>query len=232
MPDRHRLRKRASQRLPQEGRQLRVALTVSQRWVNHIVAFPFGTAAFTYLIANLFGSGEWFFWRDWQALGSAATYGGLAYAVVAALVDLAIRVVGKIRDSGYQAGLRDGREEGHTASLNQGKLEGKEVALTAAWRVASSDDEKRVVRLAAADLGINLPGILGQPHATVRVEVISPWDVLWRRLADKSTQLRERLDVQSANEEIERMLNTAAKVAVSDFSRQVDRFCETHEAQG
>ena len=210
---------------------MRIALNVSRRWINHIVAFPIGTAIFTYLFGITFGSGEGSFWRDWQALGLAVTFGGLAYSAFAAAIDLTIIFLGKIRSSGYQAGLRDGRHEGQAASLNQGRQEGKEIALTAAWRVATSDEEKRVVRLAAADLDMNLPAILGQIHATARLQVRSPWDALWRRLADKSSELRDRLDPQDANEEIERMLQSAATVAVSDFARQVDRFCETYEAR-
>ena len=210
---------------------MRIEVTNIRRWVTHSVAAPFGIAVVTYFVANLGGSGEWLFWQDWSAMLSATTVGTLVYAGIAALVDLMIRGISAIYRAGYRAGQEFGREESQSAAIGKGREEGKEIALTAAWHVAGTDAEKQVVRLAASALDINLPAVLGQPYMTARVEVISPWDALWKRLADGCDELRQRLDIQTANDEMDKMLRKAAGVAVSDFSKQVERFCEADHSR-
>lgn len=210
---------------------MRMGLTGIKRWVTHAVAAPVGIAVATYLVANLSGSGEWLFWQDWPAMFSAATVGTLVYVGFAALCELVINGISEVYRVGYKAGQAYGLGESQAASLKKGREEGKEIALTAAWRVASTDAEKQVVRLAASDLDINLPAVLGQPYMTARLQVISPWDALWKQLADGSAELRQRLDVQKANDEMDKMLRKAAGVAVSDFRKQVERFCETYDSR-
>ena len=210
---------------------MKIELTDIKRWVSHAIAAPFGIAAGTYLVANLGGSGQWLFWRDWPAMFSAATVGTLVYVGFASLCELVIKGLSVIYRAGYKAGQASGRAEIQTAALKKGREEGKKIALTTAWRVAAIDAEKQVVRLAASDLDINLPAVLGQPYMTARLEVVSPWDALWKQLADGSAELRRRLDVQTANDEMDKMLRKAAGVAVSDFRKQVERFCEADDSR-
>lgn len=209
---------------------MKTDLTGIKRWATHAVAAPFGIAVTTYLVANLGGFGEWLFWQDWPAMFSAATAGTLVYVSLAALCELVVKGIGAIYLAGYKAGHAYGHEEGQTAAIKKGREEGKEIALTAAWRVAATDAEKQVVRIAASDLDINLPAVLGQLYATTRLEVISPWDALWKQLADGSAELRRRLEVETANDEMDKMLRKAAGVAVSDFRKQIERFCEAYDS--
>ena len=210
---------------------MRIEVTNIKRWVTHAVAAPFGIAVFTYFVANLLGSGEWLFWRNWPAMFSATTGGTLVYVGLAALCELVIKGISAIYRAGYRAGQESGREESQSGAIGKGREEGKEIALTAAWQVAGTDAEKQVVRLAASALDINLPAVLGQPYMTARGQVISPWDALWKRLFDGCDELRQRLDVQAANDEMDKMLRKAAGVAVSDFRKQVEQFCETHDSR-
>ena len=176
---------------------MKIDLTGIKRWVTHAVAAPFGIAVGTYLVANLAGSGEWLFWQDWPAMYSAANVGTLVYIGFAALCELVIKGISVRYRAGYKAGQAYGRDEGQTAAIKEGREEGKEIALTAAWRVAATDAEKQVVRLAASDLDINLPAVLGQSYTTGRLEVVQPWNFLFKRLAEGADELRQRLDVQN-----------------------------------
>ena len=210
---------------------MKIEITNIRKWVSHAIALPFGIAVGTYLVANLVGSGEWLFWRDWPAMFSATTGGTLVYVGLVALYELLIKCISAIYRAGCKAGQESGREESQSAAIKTGREEGKEIALTAAWRVAGTDSEKQVVRLAANALDINLPAVLGQSYITASVEVISPWDSLWKRLAGGCDELRQRLDVQAANDEMDKMFRKAAGVAVSDFRKQVERFCEAHDSR-
>lgn len=208
---------------------MKIELKGMRRWITHAVAAPFGITVSIYLVANLVGSGRWLFWQDWSALYSAATFGTLMYVCIAALCELVAKTIGTIYRAGYKKGQAFGRDESQTAGIIKGREGGKKIALTTAWRVAATEEEKQVVRLAASDLDINLPAVLGQPYVTIRADVISPWDNLWKQLADGSAQSRQRLDVHTANDEMDKMLRKAAGVAVSDFKKQVERFCEIHD---
>ncbi len=191
----------------------------ADRWVYHVVSAALIGLLGTYLWANLLGDGEWFFWQDMKAIQGADFYGFLFYPALAAIYEIGHFVW----CNGYRAGRVAGFAEHQSAAINSGRDEGKNIALIVAWRLASTDDQKSLIRFAASDLDINLPAVLGQPYMTARVEVLSPWDSLWRRLADASADLHRLVSTDTFDSELDHMLRLAAGTALSDLTKQIER---------
>ena len=200
-------------------------LRYSNRWLYHSIAGPTIGIIGTYLWANLYGNGQWLFWQSMTAIQEAGFYGALAYPAFSVLFEATML----IWRTGYKAGHAADFAEHQSTAIKAGRSEGKSTALTVAWRLAGTDEQKNLIRAAASDLDINLPAVLGQPYATARLEVISPWDVLWQRLADASAQLRRRLEVDAVNGELDKMLRRAAGVALADLAKQNERLGELND---
>ena len=193
------------------------------RLAFHAGIAPFGAAVATYLWAILLGDGEWLFWQYWSAFTDAAFYGGLVYSFLAGLFWLGIKctdsVFEAIHKSGYAAGLAENRSDG----IRTGRREGMVTVLTESWRLADTADTKAVIRQVANNHDIDLPAIVGGFSGTVHVRVLSPWDVLWRRLADATDELRQRFDVDDFDDEVDRMLRSAIGIAVAELKKEIDQ---------
>ena len=200
-------------------------LRYSNRWLYHSIAGPTIVIIGTYLWANLYGNGEWLFWQNMEAIQEAGFYGALVYLAVSVWYEAMMLIWRR----GYKAGHAAGFAEHQSTAIKAGRSEGKSTALTVAWRLAGTDEQKDLIRAAASDLDINLPAVLGQPYTTARLEVISPWDVLWQRLADASAALRRRLEVDAVNGELDKMLRRAAGVALVDLSKQIEQLGELND---
>ncbi len=195
------------------------------RWLNHGITAPLCALLGTYLWANAFGDGEWLFWRNFDALALADFYGAFAFPIVILMYEL----LAWIWRSGYTAGRSDGIDESQFEATRVGRREGQEAALTAAWRLAETSDAKALVRAAAGDLDITLPALLGGPSATIRLEVLSPWDSIWRRFADASAELRQRLDAGEVEDELDYAMRSAISAAVTDLTKRIEGLDELAE---
>ncbi len=199
----------------------------ANRLAFHAGIAPFGTAAATYLWAVLVGQGEWLFWQSWSAFTDSAFWGGLIYFAFAGTVWLAIKgadtLIEAIRKSGYSAGLADNRSE----KIRIGRREGMTNALDELWRLAEDPATKALIRLVANTHEINVPSIRGGIRATAEVTVISPWDTLWKRLADLTAELRKRFGFDEYNDRTDKMVRIAIGAAVSDLEKQIERIRES-----
>ena len=182
------------------------------RWLNHGITATLFALLGTYLLSSVFGDGEWLFWRDVGALASAGFYGALASPIVMVVYELLALVRRRGYDAGHAIGLAQKQVEATT--------EGSALALSAAWKLTVTDDERTLLSGVALDLGID-PADLQRGSA--RVEVVSPWDVIWRRFAEACALLRERLDVDERERELDRAIRHAAGTAVTDLNQRVAR---------
>lgn len=196
-----------------------VQLRHADRWAYHVITAPLIGLLGTYLWANLLGEGKWLFWQDMNAIQAVDFYGFLLYPALAAIYEIGLLV----RRSGYSAGHAAGFAEHQSAAIKSGQDEGKNIALNVAWRLASTEEQKNLLRVAASDLDINLPAVLGQLYGTATVTVRSPWDSLWRRLADASADLRRVVSTDTFDTELDHMLRVAAGAALSDLTKQIER---------
>ena len=187
------------------------------RIVHHGITGPTVGLLVAYLWTNLVGNGEWLFWKDVGAAGEGSIPGILTFVVMSA----AFEIWKWIWRAGHRAGYADGVAESQAEAILMGRGEGEEKALTVVWRLAATDEQRSLVQAAASDLDINLPAVLGQPHITARGQAISPWDTLWKRMANLSAEVRERVDVQTFDRDFDRMLRIAAGVALDDLNRQL-----------
>ncbi len=190
----------------------------SNRWFHHAIAAPIIAIVGTYLWANFYGDDEWLFWQNMSAIQAADFYGALAYPVLGALYESTMWIWRK----GYKAGHKAGFAEQQSAAIKAGRSEGKDIALTVAWRLAGTDEQKNLVRWTASDLDINLPAVLGQSYVTAKLEVISPWDALGTRFADVSAELRQRVEINAFDSEFDKILRRAAAVAIADLEKQIE----------
>ena len=198
----------------------------ANRLAFHAGVAPFGAAVATYLWAVLAGTGKWLFWESWSAFTDSAFYGGLIYFVLAGLVWLAIRsadaLIKTIRKTGYAEGLADNRSE----NIQVGRREGMTNSLDELWRLAEDPATKALIRLVANNHEINVPSIGGGPRVTARVTLISPWDTLWRRLADATAELRKRFGSDEYDDQVDKMVRVAIGAAVADLEKQIERMRE------
>ena len=106
-------------------------LTGDADWASvHARILPFGSAIGTYLVANLAGSGEWAFWRNWDAMMEAAGLGVIAHGIAAVVlleggIKLGLYVVDKwkadrarMRAEERAVGRAEGRAEGRSEALS------------------------------------------------------------------------------------------------------------------
>ena len=196
----------------------RLLLRRGKRWLDHAIAAPVVALIGTYLWANVFVDGEWLFWKNMAAIQDAGVYGVLLYLLLASLYEALLwgfRV-------GYRLGHAAGFSEHQSASIMTGRDEGKEIALTTAWRIAGTDEQKNLVRLTANHLEINLPAILGQSYTTARLSVLNPWDSLLRQLSDASAQVRERTEIGAFDATWDKMLRQAFGAGISDLQKQLE----------
>ena len=108
-------------------------------------------------------------------------------------------------------------------SIKTRQDEGKKTALTVAWRLCGTDEQKNLVRSAASDLDIDLPPVLRQPHVTFNLSVIQPWDHLHKRLADLAAQVRLRERFEDFDDKWNKMLREATGTALTDLEKQIQR---------
>ena len=200
-------------------------LRYSNRCLYHAIASPTIALIGAYLWASFYGNGEWIFWRNIGKIQEAGVFGILAYLILSALYEATMLIWRK----GRKAGCAEGFAERQSAAIKDGRNEGKNIALTVAWSLSGTDEQKNLVRLAASDLDINLPAVLGHPYVTARLEVLRPWDVIWQRLADASAELRRRTEVDAFDVELDRMLRRAADVALADLRKRIERLPELDE---
>lgn len=198
----------------------------ANRLVFHAGVAPFGTAVATYLWAVLAGDGKWLFWESWSALTDSAFYGGLIYLVLAGFVWLAIRgadaLIEAIRKTGYAEGLATNRSD----NIQVGRREGMTNSLDELWRLAEDPATKTLIRLVANNHEINVPSIGGGVRVTARVTLVSPWDTLWRRLADATAELRNRFGSDEYDDQVDKMVRVAIGAAVADLEKQIERMRE------
>ena len=102
-----------------------------------------------------------------KAIQGADFYGFLLYPALAAIYEIGHC----IWCNGYRAGRVEGFAEHQSVAISSGRDEGKNIALTVAWRLASTDDQKNLIRFAASDLDINLPAVLGGQQGRVTISL-------------------------------------------------------------
>ena len=197
------------------------------RWLNHAGTGPIIAFVGPYLWSTIFGNGEWLFWKNLEALESAILWGPLLYVGVFALYELGNLCWRK----GYRTGQVAGFAEHQSAAIITGREEGKNIALTVAWRLSGTDEQRNLVRSAASDLDINLPAVLGQPYMTAKLSVIQPWDHLHNRLAELAAQVRQRGKVEDFDERWDKMLREATGSAITDLEKQIQRQLDLEEKQ-
>ncbi len=88
---------------------------------THVKILPFGSGFTTYVLAKFVCDGEWLFWRNWDAMLEAASFGLIGYSFSMATLEVAI-MVGilateyiikrhkRIREEGREEGRQEGRE--------------------------------------------------------------------------------------------------------------------------
>ena len=194
----------------------RFHFSLFNRWLNHGGTGPIIAFLGPYLWSTIFGNGEWLFWKNSEALESVVLWGPLLYIGVFALYELGNLCWRK----GYKTGQIAGFEDHQSAAIKTGRDEGKNIALTVAWRLCGTDEQKNLVRAAAS---INLPAVLGQFYITVQPSVIQPWDHLHKRMAELSAQVRQRESVEDFDDKWDKMLREATGTALTDLEKQVQR---------
>ena len=195
------------------------------RLAFHAGIAPFGAAVTTYLWAILLGEGQWLFWQSWSAFTDSAFYGGLSYCTLAGLGWLTIKGADALIESIRKIGYTEGLEVNRSANIQVGRREGMTNALDELWRLAEDPATKTLIRLVANNHEINVPSIGGGPTMTARLTVISPWDNLWRRLADATAELRKRFG-DEYDGQVDKMVRVAIGAAVADLEKQIQRMRE------
>ena len=176
------------------------------------VVAPLSTLVGTYLWSSAFGDGEWLFWRNVDALALAGFYGALAFPIVMMAYELLAWVWRRGYAAGHAIGLAQKQAEATT--------EGSALALSAAWKLTVTDDERTLLSGVARDFGID-PADLQRGSA--RGELVSPWDVIWQRFTEACAQLRQRFDADEAEKELDRAVRHAAGAAVTDLTQRIAR---------